>query len=167
VLTKRERERAIENFQGIASNALAKKMAKKEFDRSVAKKKTWMTKGRGKDAKRKSFRAWARTKIDKNSGKVYVFWHGKKCCYVGRTRGRGSRPSRHFKKKWFKGTTRIDVYMAPRKGDIPRLECFAVHRFLPSRNKVKAAKENWTPKCPLCVLHKKIKTELRTIYRFR
>jgi hypothetical protein len=164
-LKANQREHAIDRLQEIASDALAKKMARKEF-RSI-EKKPWMTKRRGTDEKRREFRTWARKEIDKSSGKVYVFWHDKKCCYVGRTRGRGSRPSRHFKRGWFKGTTRIDVYMAPRKGDISRLECLAVHRFLPSRNKIKVSKENWTPKCPLCALHKKIKTELRRIFRFR
>ena len=166
-LTKKQRERGIERLQEIASNALARKMARKEFQRSVEKRKSWKTKGWGTDKKRAEFRAWARRKIDRDSGKVYVFWNAKKCCYVGRTRGRGSRPSQHFKRGWFKRTTRIVVYIAPKKSDISRLECLAVHRFLPSRNKVKAAKENWTKKCPLCALHKKIKNELRRIYRFR
>jgi len=47
------------------------------------------------------------------------------------------------------------------------LECLAIHRFRPTKNKVKAATENWTPKCPLCALHKTIRTELRKIYGFR
>jgi hypothetical protein len=166
-LTKNQREDTIKKLQEIASHALVKRVARKEFHRSVEKRKTWMTKGWGTEEKRKNFRAWARRKIDKDSGKVYVFWNGKKCRYVGRTRGRGSRPSQHFKRGWFKGTTRIDVYMAARKGEIPRLECLARHRFLPSRNKIKVAEENWTPKCPVCVLHKEIKTELRSIFRFR
>ena len=166
-LTKTQRERAISVLQDIASSALAKKMAQREFLGSGAKKKKWMTKGRGTTAKLKEFRTWAKRKIDKSSGKVYIFWNGKKCCYVGRTRGRGSRPSKHFKRGWFKGTTRIDVYMTPRNGDISRLECLAVHRYLPLRNKIKVAKENWTRRCPLCALHKKIKNEIRLIYRFR
>lgn len=163
-LTKDQRESAIKHLQGIASEALARKMARKEFQRSVRKKKKWWLKGADK---KREFRTWARREIDKESGKVYVFWHDKKCCYVGRTRRRGSRPSQHFKSKWFKGTTRIDVYMAKRKGDISRLECLAVHRFLPSQNKIRASKEKWTSKCPLCALHKKIKNELRRIYKFR
>jgi hypothetical protein len=166
-LNKKQRERAIKRLQGIASDALARRMAKKQFERSVARQKIWLTKGRGTEQKLLRFRAWAKNKIDQESGKVYVFWHKKKCLYVGRTIGRGSRPSNHFRKRWFKGTTRIVVYMAPHKRDIPRLECLAVHRFLPSRNKVKAAKERWTPKCPLCALHRKIKTEMRAIFRFR
>jgi hypothetical protein len=165
-LTKRHRENAIKELQAIASYALSRKLAKREFKRSVARKKTWMAKDRGKDAKLKNFRSWARKRIDKESGKVYVFWHKKKCLYVGRTGGKGSRPSHQFKKDWFKATTRITVYMAPRKSSIPRLECLAVHRFLPSRNKIKVSKEKWTPRCPLCRLHREIKTELRTIFRF-
>jgi hypothetical protein len=166
-LNKKRRDRVIKRLQGIASDALANRMAKREFERSVEKHKTWRTKGWGTDKKRHEFRAWAKKTIDSESGKVYVFWHKNKCLYVGRTRGRGSRPSQHFRRSWFKGTTRIVVYMAPRKRDIPRLECLAVHRFLPARNKVKAAKEKWTPRCPLCRLHRKIKTEARTIFRLR
>jgi hypothetical protein len=166
-LNKNQRERAIKHLQGIASDALARRMAKKEFERSVAERKTWKTTGWGTAKKLKLFRAWARNRIDRKAGKVYVFWHNRKCLYVGRTRGRGSRPSQHFKKEWFRDTTRIVVYMAPHKRDIPRLECLAFHRFLPAKNKVKIAKEKWTPKCPLCRLHRRIKTEMRTLFRFR
>jgi hypothetical protein len=166
-LNKKTRERAIKSLQSIASTALAKKLAKREFQRAIEKRKTWMTKGRGEDEKRRLFKAWARKQIDSSSGKVYVFWRRKQCRYVGRTRGRGTRPSHHFKKSWFRKATRIDVYMAPRKSDISRLECLASHRFLPSRNKIKVAKERGTPRCPLCGLHKKIKNEIRRIYRFR
>ena len=91
----------------------------------------------------------------------------RECRYVGRTRGGGSRPSRHFKRGWFHGTTRVDVYLTKQKKSIPHLECLAIHRFRPTKNKVKAAKENWKPKCPLCAIHKKIRTEMRKIYRFR
>jgi hypothetical protein len=166
-LKKKERERVIKHLQGIASDALARRMAKKQFERSVETNKTWRTKGWGTEKKIQQFRTWAQSRIDRKSGKVYVFWHKKKCLYVGRTTGRGSRPSQHFRKDWFKDTTRIVVYMAPHRRDIPRLECLAVHCFLPARNKVKAARERWTPKCPLCSLHRKIKTEIRTIFRFR
>ena len=167
ILVKKNRERAIRELQGVASDALARKMARREFRRSVKKRKSWRTKGRSTEEKRMAFRAWVRRKIDSKGGKVYVFWQKKRCCYVGRTSGTGQRPARHFKRSWFQAATRIDVYMAPRKRDIPRLECLAVHQFLPARNKLKAAKENWTPKCPLCALHKKIKTDLRRVYRFR
>jgi hypothetical protein len=166
-LTKEKRESKIRELEEIASKALAKKLARKRFKTLVIRKKTWRTKGWGTDKKRKIFRAWIRKKISPKRGKIYVFWKRRECRYVGRTRGRGSRPSHHFRRGWFNGTTRIDVYLAHQRRSIPLLECLAIHRFRPTRNKMKAAKENWTPKCPLCALHKKIRTELRKIYRFR
>jgi hypothetical protein len=127
-LNKKQRERAIRRLQEIASKALAERNAKRQFERSTKGKRAWHTKGRGVEKKVSNFRAWAKHKIDRSAGKVYVFWHKKKCLYVGRTIGRGSRPSKHFKRNWFKETTRIVVYMAPNKRDVPRLECLAMHR---------------------------------------
>jgi hypothetical protein len=165
-LNKERRERAIKRLQGIASEALAKRTAKQQFERSVKYKKAWPTKGRGYENKLKECRDWAKDNIDQEAGKVYVFWRKRRCLYVGRTIGRGSRPSKHFKRRWFKNTTRIVVYMTPDKREVPRLECLAIHRFLPQEID-KASREKWTPDCPLCRLHRKIKTEVRTIFRFR
>jgi hypothetical protein len=171
-ITKDRRERKIRELEEIASKALAKKIAKKRFKTLVLKKKTWRTKGWGEAKKKRMFRAWVREKLSPRKslakrGKIYIFWRKRECRYVGRTRRRGSRPSRHFERGWFRGTTRIDVYVAHQTRSIPLLECLAIHRFHPTKNKMKAATENWTPKCPLCALQKKIRTELRKIYRFR
>jgi hypothetical protein len=166
-LTKEKREQKIEELENIVSRALAKKMARKHFKLLVKRKKTWRTKVWGSANKLDEFRSWIRERISPNRGKVYVFWRRGECRYVGRTRGRGTRPSRHFKRGWFNGTTRIDVYLIWQKRSVPRLECLAIHRFRPSRNKIKAATEERTSKCPLCALHKKIRTEVRKIYRFR
>jgi len=166
-LTKKRREKKIRELQEIASKALAKKMAKRGFQKLVIQNRAWRTKGWSTDEKQQIFRAWVRRKISRKRGKIYVFWKNRECRYVGRTRGGGFRPSRHFKRGWFHGTTRIVVYLTKQRKSIPQLECLAIHRFRPTRNKVKAAKENWKPKCPLCALHKKIRTEVRKIYRFR
>lgn len=166
-LTTKKRESTIRELQELASKALAKRLAKKEFDKAATGRKTWRTKGWGMETKRKDFRRWVRRKIHKKRGKVYVFWKKKECRYVGRTGGSGMRPSRHFKRGWFRGTTRIDVYMTQQKRSIPRFECLAIHRFRPTKNAVKSAREKYTPKCPLCAVHKKIRTEVRKIYRFR
>jgi hypothetical protein len=166
-LAKKRREKKILELQEIASKALAKKMAKKGFKTLVVKKKTWRTKGWGTDKKLRIFRAWVRKRLAPKRGKVYVFWKNRECRYVGRTGGRGGRPSRHFTRGWFNGTTRIDVYMTQQRKSISQLECLAIHRFRPTKNKIKPAKENWKPKCPLCTIHKRIRTEVRKIYRFR
>jgi hypothetical protein len=165
-LTKRQRERKIRELQTLASKALANGLARREFDRAVSEPKTWRAKGWRREGKRKEFRKWIRREIHKTHAKVYVFWRGGECRYVARTRGKGTRPSHHFKRGWFNGTTRIDVYVTKERRSAPSVECLAIHRFRPTKNKIKAATENWTPKCPLCAVHKKIKTELRKIYRF-
>jgi hypothetical protein len=171
-ITKERRERKIRELQEIVSKSLARKIFKKRFKSLMLRKKTWQTKGWGPDKKRTEFRGWVRKNLSADGslakrGKIYVFWKRHECRYVGRTYGRGTRPVRHFKRGWFSGTTRIDVYLAHQRRSIPLLECLAIHRFRPARNKVKAATENWTPKCPLCALHKRIRIELRKIYRFR
>jgi hypothetical protein len=166
-ITKEKREEKIAELEDIASNALAKRMAKKHFKRLVKRKRMWRPNGWGRDKKLKQFRTWVREQISPKRGKVYIFWRGDECRYVGRICGRGTRPSRHFKRGWFNGTTRIDVYLTRQKKSVPLLECLAIHRFRPTRNKAKAATQDRTAECPLCAVHKKIRTELRKIYRFR
>jgi hypothetical protein len=166
-LTKKHRDRRIRDLQEVASAALARNLAKRHFNRAVTERCTWRSKGWGRETKRKIFRSWIRRKIHKKRGKVYVFWRGKECRYVGRTTGGGTRPSHHFRKSWFSGTTRIDVYVTQQKRSVPSVECLAIHRFRPTKNKMRAAKRKWTPRCSLCKIHKKIRTEVRKIYRFR
>jgi hypothetical protein len=165
-LTKKRRETKIRELQEIARKARAENLARRQFRRLARPKKSWKPKGRGADNKQKEFLPWVREGNSQGRGKVYVFWRRRECRYVGRTRGRGSRPSCHFKRSWFNGTTRIDVHSAHQRKSIPMLECLAIHRFNPTKNKVKAAKLKWTAKCPLCSLRKKIRTEIRTIYRY-
>ena len=165
--SRKKREQKIRELQEITSEAQAKRLAKEEFKRFDAKKRPWRGKGRGLLAKKANFNHWVREKVHGKRGKVYVFWAGSRCLYVGRSRGKGSRPSDHFKRKWFRKATRVDVFLTRKRSAISLLECLAIHRFLPSENKVKAARKKWTPRCPLCRLHRDIRRELRQIFRFR
>src|SRR5579863_1187117 len=140
-LTKEKREEKIDELEEIVSKALAKKIARKHFNRLVKRKRMWRIKGRGPDKELNEFHAWVSNKISRKRGKVYVFWRGRECRYVGRTRGRGTRPGRHFSRGWFNGTTRIDIYVAHQRTSIPSLECLAIHRFRPTKNKVRAGRE--------------------------
>lgn len=166
-LTKKRRERAVDELQEVVSRGLAARLAKTEFNKSVAERRSWHPKGWARKKKQEGFRRWIRKKISRKRGKVYVFWKKRECRYVGRTGGRGSRPSQHFKRGWFAGTTRIDVYTTLLRKSAPRLECLAIHHFRPTKNKVKAAAKGWTPHCPLCGIHRMIRREMRKIYRFR
>ena len=100
-------------------------------------------------------------------GKIYVFWKKRKCLTLGGPVAVALARANTSNGDGSIGTTRIDVYLTHQRKSTRCWSVLAIHRFRPTKNKVKAATENWTPKCPLCAFHRKIKTELRKIYRFR
>jgi len=162
---RKKLQRAIQNLQMIASAALASKLAKTEFANAVVgKKRAWHVRGRGAEGKRRVFNKWFEEHIPYRSV-IYVFWKGRRCLYVGKTRHGQGRPSAHFDRIWFSGVTRIDVYAVKGKRSLPSMECLAIHRFQPSKNKNKAQSAKWTKKCPLCRVHRSIKSEVESIFK--
>lgn len=158
----------IRRLQAVASNALAHKLAKSEFNEHVASRRNYHVKGRGPDDKKARFEKWFRANFGKARGLVYAFWgNHAKCIYVGRTGSRGSRPSSHIEKFWFSGVKRITIFAVRGRSHTPKLECLAIHHLQPARNKNKAATKKWTKACPLCTTHRYIENELRNIFRFR
>ena len=107
--------RTIAALQELASQAVVKKAAQKEFSKIVDQKKQWRvsnSKGWGWRAKRESFDNWFQLKIPYPNC-IYVFWSGRKSCYVGRTvRGKG-RPQSHFGKSWFHGVDSVLTSIQP------------------------------------------------------
>lgn len=169
-LNRKHVRRTIAKLQDLASEALAEKLARDEFELGVRFRKSWHAKrgkGRGSDAKRKSFNAW----FDEHLGPgayVYVFWRRRRrCVYVGKTTRSGRRISSHFEKHWFGPVTRVDIYHATGRRVLPALECLAIHRFQPSGNKFRAERRKWTRRCELCRIHRFIDSELRDIFRLR
>jgi hypothetical protein len=159
----------IARLQDFASDALADALARKEFRDGARKRRSWHPKrgkGRGVDEKRRSFNEWFDDRLGAGTF-IYVFWNRRKCIYVGKTRGSGRRVSSHFEKHWFAGVTRIDLYPTTGKRVLPALECLAIHRFQPIRNKFRAERRKWTHKCELCKVHRLIDSELRQIFRLR
>jgi hypothetical protein len=157
----------IRRLQLIASAALAKKLAKAEFEKHVATRKNYRIKGRGPTEKKARFESWFSAHFGKRKGVIYSFWGSHRCVYIGRTGPHGSRPSSHFEKYWFSAVKRVRIFSVGGKSHIPKLECLAIHRFRPVRNRVKAATKKWTKACPLCTTHKYIESDLRKIFRFR
>jgi hypothetical protein len=159
---------AIANLQLIASDALANKLAKHEFETHVTSKKNYHVAGRGVAEKKKRFERWFKKNFSKTTGLIYAFWDGSRQCeYVGKTGSGGQRPSAHFEKFWFNRVKRVTIYDVSRKSHIPKLECLAVHRFRPRQNKNKAATKKWTKACPLCTTHKYIESDLRRLFRLK
>jgi len=163
-ITRKKIDKAIEELQDLASNILAKGLAKKEFDENTGNKKRRKIKGRGWKKQKLLFDQWFKKTFPKQNELVYVFWNNKKCVYVGRTGKGGSRPTSHFSKKWCKITS-VDIYPAKSKSHTPKLECLAVHYFKPRENNYKPSERKWTKKCPLCLIHKHIESDLRIIFR--
>jgi len=158
----------IAKLQDIAYRAFAKKLAKQEFAQFAPSKRSWHVKGYGREEKRKIFNVWFVRRLGNHQNRVYIFWGKRgKCIYIGRTGNGGSRPDDHFEKYWFGRTRRIDIYPVKQASQLPKLECLAIHRFLPAYNKTKAATQKWTKRCPMCRIHKDIQSELRSIFRFR
>jgi hypothetical protein len=161
--------RAIKSLQDLASSALASELARRDFDDGVLIRRSWHPKkgkGRGVDRKRARFNEW----FDEHLGRgtyVYVFWNRRRCVYVGKSVKSGRRISSHFDKHWFGAVTRVDVYKARGRRVVPSLECLAIHRFQPARNKFRAERRKWTRRCGLCKVHKEIDDELRSIFRLR
>ena len=160
--------RGIEKLQWIASDILANKLAKSEFSKHAPLKRSWRVKGHGCDNKKALFAKWYNRVVHKKHECVYVFWGNDKCIYIGRTGNGAKRPQDHFdSKSKFSGVIKIDIYSVHSPSQLPKLECLAIHRFLPTRNKMKAANKKWTKKCPVCDFHKDIQQELRKIFRFK
>jgi len=160
--------KAIERLQQIASDALAHKLAKTEFNRFVSHKKNYRIKGHGPENKKDKFENWFSKHFPGTTGLIYAFWgNNNKSIYVGRTGSGGGRPSSYFDKYWFSSVKRVTIFSIRGKSHIPKLECLAIHHFQPKRNKNIAATKKWTKACPLCEIHKHIESELRDIFRFR
>jgi hypothetical protein len=158
----------INKLQTLASAALSHKLAKSEFEKHVIERKLWHIKGHGSDDKKNQFKAWYKKTGISERGCVYTFWaKGKKPIYVGKTVSGASRPCAQFEKFWFSQVKGVTIYAVKSKGQIPKLECLAIHRFRPTHNKNRAATKKWTKACPLCEIHRSIERELRSIFKLK
>jgi hypothetical protein len=163
---KRMRNSTIKELRALATRVLRKRLFLQAIQRFDVKKRQWHIEGDGTE-RRTKLRAWLKHRVPAHRGKVYVFWEDpSRCLYVGRTLGR-RRPAHHSKRDWFARARRIDVYYTRNKSAVPSLECLAIHRFDPSENKVKAAKQKGARKCQLCQVTRKIRKELRHIFQLR
>lgn len=108
---RRKVDAGITKLQEIASDSLAHKLAKAEFDEHVSARKNYHVKGRGPEDKKAKFEEWFAAHFRKRKGLIYAFLGNKnKCIYIGRTGSHGSRPSSHFDKYWFSGVKRATIF---------------------------------------------------------
>lgn len=127
-------------------------------------------KGRGINSKKASFKAWYSDYVGyKNC--VYVFWRSKNrkrtCLYVGRTLNGHGRPSSHFKRKWFRRATRIDVFGSRTKRIVPAFECRMTHQLDPKHSRIKPSTRKYYSRCEICEAQRKVRREVKTIFALR
>src|SRR5204862_5770407 len=110
----------------IATDILARKVAKHEFEEAVVRRRLYRLKGRGPRARGAELVAFAK----RHSGPiVYAFWRGKTCLYVGKGK-RTSRLNDH-EKSYGRQADSIEVFFVKTKTQLPKVECLATHRFEP------------------------------------
>jgi hypothetical protein len=162
---KRLRERTIKRLTEIAKEAQVHEYAERAFSQRARQKRPWWPKehGTGGERKKVAFRSWYKTKHLKKAC-IYVHWKERQCIYVGRTEIGSRRILNHFDKAWFPSITRIDIYPARGKKDLPALECLAIDKFKPRKNDMSAANKKGASKCPLCKSVRQIRSDLRAIF---
>ncbi|HEY1663201.1 MAG TPA: hypothetical protein VGI03_12345 [Verrucomicrobiae bacterium] len=64
----------IKKLQEFASDGLADKLAKLEFDEYITSWKNYHVKGRGYDGKRRNFEKWFAVNFKNTKGLIYAFW---------------------------------------------------------------------------------------------
>lgn len=162
--TKKLREKIVGELLGIATRIIVRRVAKKSLSSIVERRHLHFVAGHGLLKRGDDLVAWAKRKLD--GPIVYVFWHGKRCLYVGKgltwNRLRGYRKSAYLVQ-----ATRIQVFQLRSKSLLARAECLAIHMFHPRDNKVKAAKVKWGKACPVCEKHDLVRHDLRGLFKMR
>jgi hypothetical protein len=164
-------DKKIEELKEIASRARVHKSYRKEFHNRVEKKKSWhITGGKGfkLEEKEASFKEWYEENFYPHRTCIYIFWKNRKCLYVGKTERAPGRIISHIYSKRIGNPTRIDVYLSRGKSDLPILECLAIHKFGPTKNRTeKSPKRKYSAKCPICTTNRKIHRELHRVFVFK
>jgi hypothetical protein len=169
-ITRARARKEIDKLERLAREIFIRKYSVKEFNTCITTRRSWHPKtprkGWGVAAKKQNFREWYEREVD-SPNCVYAFWANKRCEYIGRTiRGRG-RPSAHLEKFWFSRVTRIDIYVVRRASEVPKVECLAIDRWEPRRNRVRSAQQQYARKCPVCSRSREVKKELMKLFRLR
>ena len=156
-------KKSIQIIQNYASKAFVNKISKYELDKSTKIIKNHKIQGHGIKQKKKDIKDWYDNTIH-SANCVYMFFNkDNKCLYVGRSSSGKHRPASHCEKFWFKYANRIKV-VATIQSESSKIECMAIHRYLPRYNINTPSKSKWTKKCPICKIHKDIKNEIESIF---
>lgn len=160
-LTRARRDKVISQLQDLATKLLFRKDFKRELKRLRTLSKQRRIKGRGLDARFDRIAHWA---CDCFKGPiVYSFWKGSRCLYVGK--GKSWKRLRSYRKSvYLKDADTLEVWQITSRKQLPKAECLAIHLFNPRDAKIRAAHVKGKSRCPLCVVHKRIREVVRAVF---
>ena len=162
--TKEMRNKQRDKMLDAAYDALLKKYGKKELYQVTDKCHKRYIKGYGIQDRFERMWTWVERKL---SGPiVYAFWRGDRCLYVGK----GNTPDRLWSYKrsiFLKEAKFLEVWEVCTRSALPKAECLATHLFEPKHNDVMPARKKWSKKCPICSKMRKIKREIRSLFKMK
>lgn len=162
--TKDIRRKYTDALLEVATRILLKKEGKKEFDRIVARRRLRKVGGRGLVERFHRLIEWAGKKCD--GPIVYVFWHRRKCLYVGKGKT-WKRLKAYRKSAYLLQATDLEVFCLNSRSQLPKAECLATHLFEPRDRAIKPARKRWGKSCPICKKHDEIRKSLTALFRMR
>jgi len=157
------RSKLTRKMMDAAGEVLVRRYARPEFRKTIGRGRQRHIKGHGIKKRFDCIWEWAKRKLD--GPIVYTFWRGKKCLYAGK--GNSYRRLWSYRKTiYLKEADLLEVWEV-KKRELPKVECLAVHLFEPRYNEVKPARVKYSKKCPVCQRLRKIKRELRSLFRLK
>jgi hypothetical protein len=162
--SRQGRDKAIAAILATATSLFLKNEGAREFRNVTNGRRLWRIKGRGLIDRGNHLsifsQGYPKTPI------VYVFWRSKRCLYVGKGNN-GGRLRSYAKSAYLREASCIEVFEVRSKSLIGKAECLATHLFRPRDNKVKAARQKWGKKCPICRGHDQLRAEVRSLFKMK
>ena len=84
-----------------------------------------------------------------SSNQIYVFWHKRKCVYVGQTKNNVLGGSGKWRRDVWRDSTHLQMFSTWNSRDLDKLECLGVDRWGPTHNRVKPPSTWHRSKCPV------------------
>ena len=129
-LSRKKRERGLNELVGLAEAILCRKIAKQRLDRATRAMKRKMLNEWGPQAKYDAMIDWAKRHI--RGPMIYTFWRGNKCLYVGKGKS-WRRLVAYRRDRVMTQATSVRVRMVESRKWLPVAECLSVHLFAPKR----------------------------------
>jgi len=158
------RDRFVRRMLEAAHDTLVLRIGRKEYARLYHGRHRRHIRGYGFRNRYRRIRKWAERHL--TGPIVYSFWRNRRCLYVGKG-ATYKRLGAYKKSIYLKEATLLKVWRIRSLAMLPKAECLAVHLFQPRDNIIGPARLKKRHKCPVCKELRKIRRELRSLFRLK